>query len=84
MSDRRVVITLATGMWKVGQVIEPYGVLRQQLIERGFAKPYVEPAPVVECAAPVAVFARPDVDEVPSATGAPTETLERSRKKHAR
>lgn len=88
MSNRKIIFTTAWRTYSVGAVIEPYGVLREQLLKAGYAKPYEEPpTPAAECAAPAPeVFARLDADEVPSAAGAPTAVIERqqTRKKHAR
>ena len=84
MSNHKMIVTRATGMWSVGQIIEPFsGVLRQQLREGGFAKPYEEPSPpVVECAAAAAVDSPSTLlPVVPSATGATTPP---KRKQHAR
>lgn len=88
MSNRKIIFIRAWREYSVGRVIEPYGVLREQLLKSGFAEIYEEPpTPAAECAAPAPeVFARLDVEEVPSAAGAPTAVIERqqTRKKHGR
>lgn len=88
MSSRKVEVILAFDRYSVGQILEPYGAHRELLIKRGYVKPYVEPTPAAECAAPAPeVFAPLDADVVPSAAGAPTAVIDRpqqTRKKHGR
>lgn len=85
MSSRKIIFTTAWRTYSVGAVIEPYGVLREQLLKAGYAQPYEPPTPAAECAAPAPeVFARLDAEEVPSAAGAPTAVLPQTRKKHGR
>jgi hypothetical protein len=52
MADRRVRFVLAWQRYRVGEVIEPPGTLRQWLITRGYCVPHEAPRPALTLTPP--------------------------------